>query len=148
MRAMLCGGCWLGLVGCASGVDGTWEGQCDTKSAGGSESYEILALDLVDRGGEITGAASVQPDWFAAPSEGTVSGTREGREVALEAAMGDLTQGFFLTFEGTLEGDRLEGTCGTEVSQGACEDPSKGCREGLASGSAVLERVDTSGDSG
>lgn len=115
------GGLMGSLTACAPGAAGTWTGTCEIDDAQASETYDIQALELSRDGDALAGTAIVQPDWQLEPFTGSVSGEQAGALVTLDMRLGDVTQGFVLTADATLDGDVIDGTCTATVAESALE---------------------------
>ncbi len=139
MRTAMTGLVALMLAGCGgtAEVDGVWKGDC-VLSGGGEESTMVMTLDLGSSDGEtIVGDGTVGDATYGdAPVE--ITGTIDGKDVALEIVYnlptlgttnttgtdtGSATGGFTgfddflptLGVDASVKGDEMEGTCSISV---------------------------------
>lgn len=101
---------------------GTWTGSCEIDDGKTTESYDVQDLALEGSGSSLTGTATVLASWqdfqgTIEPFEGTVTGTHTGSDVSLQLDLGDVVQSFQLFFDGTLDGETIEGTCAAQVTE-------------------------------
>jgi|GEM_PF-5685935 len=108
----------IALTGCGSSLDGQWEGTCTTLVGVDQFDYDIeLSISDVTKGDIDGDGEVVDVDAENTQREGSLTGTQDGKDVAIEI---DLPEGAF-NLDGEVKGSTYSGDCEWQANKGDFE---------------------------